>query len=74
MPWRSAPAVVPAIVSCVVWKNLSSGGGLPSACSITCIAFGPCTWKRYDLRRPSARSAVLRSRSIATSYPPVSAW
>ena len=74
MPWRSAPALEPAIITVVVWKNLSSGGGLPSAFSMTCIAVGPCTWKRNDLRRPSVRSAVLKSRSTATSYPPVSAW
>ena len=67
MPWRSAPAVEPAIVTVVVWKNSSSGGGPPSAFSITCIAVGPCTWKRYDLRRPSVRSAVLKSRSTVTS-------
>ena len=28
----------------------------PSAFPITSIAFGPCSWKRYDLRRPSLRS------------------
>ena len=33
----------------------------------TCIAFGPCTWKRYDLRRPSVRSAVRWSSSTWTS-------
>src|ERR687892_58451 len=74
MPCRNAPAVLPAIVTAVVWKNSSSGGGSPSAFSITCIALGPCTWNRYDLRRPSVRSAVLRSSSTVTSYPPVSAW
>jgi hypothetical protein len=46
IPWRRAPTVLPAIVTAVVLKNLSSGGACPSAFSVTCIAVGPCSWKR----------------------------
>ena len=67
MPCRSARTVLPAIVTVVMRKNFSSGGVEPSAFSITFIAFGPCTWKRYDLRRPSVRSAVRWSSSTFTS-------
>ena len=74
MPWRNAPTVLPAIVTVVVRKKPRSGGAPPSALSMIAIAFGPCTWKRKDLRRPSVRSALLRSRSTSTSYRPVSAW
>ena len=56
---------LPAIVTSVMWKNRSSGGEEPSAFSITSIAFGPCTWKRYDLRRPSVRSAHRWSSSTS---------
>ena len=63
MPWRSARTVVPAIVTVVMWKNLSSGGCRRAASRSRCIAFGPCTWKRYDLRRPSVRSAQRWSSS-----------
>jgi len=42
-------------------------GGPPSAFSITPIAFGPCTWKRYDFRLPSVRSALRWSSATVTS-------
>ena len=58
---------MPAIETVVMLKNFSSGGGPPSAFSITAIAFGPCTWKRYDFRRPSVRIAQRWSSSIFTS-------
>ena len=67
MPCRSARTDLPAMVTSLMWKNLSSGGGPPSSFSITCIAFGPCTWKRYELRRPSVRSAQRWSSSTSTS-------
>ena len=63
MPCRSARTGFPAIVTVVMLKNFSSGAGPPSAFSITAIAFGPWTWNRYDLRRPSVRIAQRWSSS-----------
>ena len=49
-------------------KNFSSGTFVPSVFSNTCIALGPWSWKRKDLRlKGSGRAAERSSSSTFTS-------